>query len=330
MLTRNSYLANAILGGMPGLMIACLLYAAMTWCSHALMPSIQLEGSMGICLPSPNQWQLASGLNIGLSAAITALCVLLAIALNARFSIIPGTGMMYATIFLIATGSVPWLTQRLSSSIILLAGTLVCTHLLFSLYGRKNPAQGIFVIFSLLAWGSMIQYAFVLMMPIFMLGAIFLGVFRFKGFVAAVMGIAAPYWILLGLGVITPDDFEMPELTNLLTSFAAPDSLFFLLVGQGFTALLTLLLTASNALAPSTTGQQHRSYMAFINLLGIAMIWFILFDSTNMLSYMGLLALCLGWQAAGYAAIPRHKFAYLPVIIAIPVFITLFILTLIY
>lgn len=327
MLTRNSYLANAILGGPAGLVIGILLYVAMAWGAVSLMGSTPLEGSAGVCFPSPNQWALSPYLSFSLSTALTALCVLLAISLNARFTLIPGTGVMYASLYLLAAGSVPWVAPRLSAAIILLTGTLICCHLLFALHGRKNAAQGIFVIFSLLAWGAMIQYAFIMLMPIFMLGAIFIGVFRLREFVAAILGIVAPFWIVTGLGVVSIDRFCLPSLTNLFTGFTDPGPLFFMMLGQSFTALMLLILTASNALVPPTTGQQHRSYIAFINLLGIAMMWFMLFDYTNLLAYSSVMALCLGFQAARYAAIPRHRFAYLPVLISIPAYIAIYILT---
>lgn len=327
MLTRNSYLANAILGGPASLVIGIAIYAAMACGAVSMMQAIPLEGSAGICFPSPNQWALTPYASLGMSAALTALCVMLSIHINTRFSLIPGTGVMYASLYLVAAGALPWVAPRLSAAGILLAGTLICTWLLFSLYGRKNAAQGMFVIFSTLAWGAMIQYAFIMLMPIFMLGAIFLGVFRLREITGALLGIAAPFWTVIGLGIVTPESLSLPSLTNLFTGYTDPGPLFFMMLGQAFTALLLLILTASNALVPPTTGQQHRSYMAFINLLGIAMVWYMLFDYTNLLAYTSVLALCLGFQAARYAAIPRHRFAYLPVLIAIPAYIAIYILT---
>lgn len=296
--------------------------------AFSAVPGGTLEGSGGVCMPSPNQWTISPTLSFATSLGLTTLCVLLTIGLNMRFSLIPGTGVLYATMFLIAQGAVPWINPRLSSAIILLCVSLICTHILFSLYGQRNASKGIFVIFSTLAWGSMIQYAFILLMPIFLLGALFLSVLRIREAGAALLGILSPFWISIGLGIIAPGDINLPTLTNLFYSFTSPGSLFFLLVTLGFASILMLLLTASNALAPSSSGQQHRSYNAFLNLLGISMIWYMLFDASNMLTYASVLMFGLSFQTARYAAIPRHRFAYLPVIIAIPAFIALFIITL--
>lgn len=312
-----------------GLCLAAVLYVLMSLFAGASLPQATMEGSMGLCLPSPNEWTIAAPLDFILQSALTGLCVLLAINLNARFSLIPGTGVLYATVFLVVIGTVPWVNQKPSSATLLLCATLVCTRLLFPLYGRKNASRGLCVIFSILSWGSMVQYAFLFLIPIFLLGAIFTGSFRFKEFVGMVLGIIAPYWIMSGLGVIDLQSLHTPALTNLFKDFAAPGILFYLMAGQALTAFLCLLLTASNAMSPSTTGQQHRSYIAFINLTGIAMVWFMLFDSTNMLAYSATLALCLGFQTARYASMPRHKFAYLPVLVSLPLYIAHYVLAIV-
>lgn len=299
----------------------------MAFMAFSTIPGGTLEGSSGVCMPSPNQWTLSPSLSFAAALGLISLCVMLSIGLNARFSLIPGTGVLYATMFLIAQGAIPWTNARLSSALILLSVSLICTHILFSLYGQRNAAKGIFVIFSTLSWGAMIQYAFVLLIPIFLLGALFLSVLRIKEIGAAILGIIAPFWITIGLGIISPQEINFPTLTNLFYSFTSPGSLFFLLITLCFASILILLLTASNTLAPSSTGQQHRSYYAFINLLGTAMVWYMLFDASNMLAYSSILMSCLGFQTARYAAIPRHRFAYLPVIIAIPSLISLFIIT---
>lgn len=321
-------MANLLLGGPVGLCLAAIAYIVMAWCSYTMLSDISLEGSVGVCLPSPNQWQLSPTLSLGLNIALTALCVLLAAGLNARFSIVPGTGLLYAITFLVVTGATPWITQRLNSAIIITTVVLICTHLLFSLYGRRHAAQGMCVIFSLLSWGTMIQYAFVLITPLFLLGAIFLNIMRIRELFGAILGFICPYWIMLGLGVVSIDAIGLPQLTNLFTGFAAPGTLFYLMLGQGITALMTLILTALNASSPTATGQQHRSYHAFINLLSIAMVWFMVFDGSNMLAYSATLALCFGWQAALFASNPRNKLAYLPVVIALPLLIAILILIL--
>ncbi|MCM1005536.1 MAG: hypothetical protein NC402_04490 [Prevotella sp.] len=321
-------MANALLGGPAGLCIAIIAYAAMAWCSFCILGDVPVLGSLGTCLPSANEWGLNPYLSMAICGGTMAVCVLMSVQLNARYSIVPGTGLVYAVTFIVSAGSIPWINRGISSALIMTAVVLICTYLLFALYGRRHAAQGICVIFSLLSWGSMIQYGFVLLMPIFFLGAIFIGAMRFKEFVGALLGIICPYWIMWGLGAVSIEDIGLPILTNLFSGYLAPAPLFYLLLGEGITALAVLLLTASNAMTSSATGQQQRSYNSFLNLLGIAMVWYMLFDFTNILAYTTTLSLCLGWQTARYAANTHHKLAYLPAVLVLPALIAIFILTL--
>lgn len=320
-------MANALLGGLPGLVVSGVLYFIMALMAYTYLPAEILEGSAGICFPSPNQWQIPSILSFISVLVLTSVCVMLSLGLNTRFSnLIPGTGVLYATMFLIGQGAVPWSNSGLSSSLILLTVSLICIHILFSLYGQKNASKGIFIIFSTLAWGAMIQYAFILLIPIFLLGAMFLSVLRIRETGAAILGILTPFWIITGFDIITIQDIELPTLTNLFYTFTTPGSLFYMLITLGFSSLVMMLLTVSNAMSPSA-GQQQRSYLAFINLLGISTVWYMVFDSSNILAYSSLLMFSLGFQTARYAALPRHKFAYLPVVITVPILVTLFFLT---
>ena len=327
MLSRNSYIGNNVLAGSAGLLLAALAFLAMAWVAYGQEGGGVLEGSAGLCFPSPNQWALEPMASLGLSVACTGVCVLLLLTLNGRFNVIPGTGVMYATLYLLAQGAVPWVNTALSSANLLLLGTLICTHLLFAQYGRRNAAPGFFVIFSTLAWGAMVQYSFVLVMPLFLVGGVFLNVFRLRELCASVMGILAPFAIVFGLGLADPLQMSWPELTNLFKGFTTPTELLLLMITLGFSALMILLLTASNTIGGRAVGQQHRAGLAFINLLGIATVWYMVFDATNMMAYTSVLAACLGLQTARYAVIQRHRLPYLPMVVMLPVYITLYILT---
>lgn len=322
--TRNQNIFNTLPGSPIGLCSAALLYLALTLISANTMPDILLQGDTGICLPSPNQWQLTPTLTLISALSLTALALLLTVALNRRFNIIPGTSLLYAGTLLSALATNPWTTPRPSSALLLLTATLICTYILFSQYTRRHTAQGHCIIFSILSWGSMIQYAFILLMPIFLLGAIFTSTLRTRSLIGIILGIITPYWITLGPGIITPQDINTPTLTNLLNGFTPPHSLFLLMLAQGITALVTLLLTATNALTLTAPSQQQRSYNAFLNLLGIAMVWYMIFDATNLLTYTATLTLCLAIQTGRYAAAPRRAAPLLPLLITIPALLAIY------
>lgn len=319
---------NRMLAGKGSLALSLLATLVIAIISAAMFSPGPLEGHAGICLPSPNEWKLPGGLSFVLNILLYWIACLGAISLNKRFNFIPGSGVLFASVFMFAALSDPWLNSRLSSSSIVVCVVLACCHLLFGLYGRRNASQEIFFIFSILSWGSMIQYSCVLLMPIFMLGAIFLKVFGVRECLAAILAILTPYWIIFGLGVLPAEALRWPGLTNFFTGFAGNGQLYWLLVANGITATLFLLLLAANSLKAYSLGVRMRALNSFLNLLGIAMIWFMLFDTDNLLAYAATLALAFGFQAGRFFPECRLRRAYLLILLIPVIYITLFIFSL--
>lgn len=312
-------------GGLAVSLFATLILALIGW---NLFDGRAPEGQAGICLPSPNEWHLSSGLSFTLNLLLSWICCLGAVSLNKRFNFIPGSGVLFASVFLWASMSIPWIDTRLTSSFILAAIVLLCCHLLFTVYGKRTASQEIFIIFSILSWGSMIQYSCLLLMPVFMLGAIFLKAFHLREFIAAILAAFTPYWIVFGTGLLPMDALHEPGLTNFFTNFNTTRELMTLIGICGALAAGFIILLIANSLRFSSLGVKMRAYNSFLNLLGVAMIWFMLFDSSNMTAYIATLALAFGFQAGRFFLTCRIRRAYLIVLlipaIAIALFITSF------
>lgn len=290
------------------LVLACLLYLALSLAGALFMPWPLFEGTAGLCFPSPGGWGLTPLFSWCAGVMLTAACALALGALVARFNMAAASSsLLYITVFLTAQAANPWVAARLGSSVIVCLVTLVCTHILFAQYDRKNAAQGMFIIFSLLGWGATIQYAFVLLMPIFLLGAVFLGVLRLRETAAALLGAVAPFWIVFGSGLAPLSALHWPDLTNLMTLLGTPQHLFMLLLTEGVTALFFLFLWMGNALRQEAQVVQMRACNSFINLLGASMVWFMLFDTSNVLAYSSVLCVCLGVHAARHYRLTRSR-----------------------
>ena len=320
---------NRAVAGKGGLAVTLLVTTVMCALSAVFSGSVTPANTQsGICLPSPIEWTVSPILAATANIILGWTACLGMISLNKRFNFIPGTSMLYASVFMTAMWANPWTDSHLSSSAILVCIVLGCTHILFNLYGRRNASQGIFAIFSLLSWGSMTQYACLLLMPIFMLGAVFLKSFRPREFAAALLGIAAPYWIMLGSGLLPPESLRYPELTSIFSGFTPGNGLKWLLATNGTTAVILIAAMLANSIRANSMGVKMRAYHSFINLLGAAMIWYMLFDLGNITAYTATLALCLGFQAARYFQLSRLKRTYIYILAIQATYIILFILSL--
>lgn len=291
------------------LALSCLLYLALSvW--TAVSPDMRaMSGDAGLCFPSPGQWTLSSLASWGLGVLLTALLALLLSAMTSRLS--PGAGLtsLSVSVMLVALGVNPWVCGRMDSSILVAVVTLVCLHLMLGLYGQKNAAQGLFIIFSLLGWGALFQYAFLLIMPLMALCAYFVGVLRWRSGAAALLGAVAPFWIVFGLGLAPLSELAWPQLAHLLKAFSSPASLFLMLLTQGVTVLIYVLVALANAMRQDPQAQQQRANHACISLVGAAMVWYMIFDASNMLAYAATLCACLGLQTARHFRMTRPKTA---------------------
>lgn len=328
-----SILTQMLAAGPPGLMLAALALVLMALAATGgdtyliLSASPATQNTQGVCFPSPETWHLSAAAGYLLSIGGIALATLMLIATVRRFALIPGTSLLYAVFTLAGIACLPWLDTKPCSSLIVLLVTIPCVWLLFSLYGSKNPSPGLAVLFSLLGWGSTIQSAFLLLMPIFLLGALFVGILRLRTLLAAMLGVLTPYWILLGTGAVSPADLHMPSLSNI---FVHPDplSLLLIMLSQGLTAIAFLVPLCYNITSYTPSGQRQRGFISFINLLGIACLWFMIFDTADMLAYTYTLMACAGLQMSLYAITPRRRMPYLPAGVAALLYITIYIFAL--
>lgn len=272
--------------GKEGMTLAAIASLAMAAVAFFIDAPNTLTGSMGICLPSPNGWGMTPLwgwiLNLGLlvATAITLYFV------NKEFTFVQGSDTVLTGMFVIMAASNTWVSGMLSSSTLMALANLICLVVLFGCYRKRNSSQELFAIATILALGSMIQYAFIFMMPVYLVGAILLKCFNFKGLVAFLMGIAAPYWIAVGLGIVPLSQFTMPTFTNLFDGYDTKSGLFFGLLNVAVTVVVGLILALNNGVKLYAGNTQRRLYNMVINVLGLVSAVCMLIDFNNMVAYM--------------------------------------------
>lgn len=272
--------------GKEGMTLAAIASLAMAAVAFFIDAPNTLTGSMGICLPSPNGWGMTPLwgwiLNLGLlvATAITLYFV------NKEFTFVQGSDTVLTGMFVIMAASNTWVSGMLSSSTLMALANLICLVVLFGCYRKRNSSQELFAIATILALGSMIQYAFIFMMPVYLVGAILLKCFNFKGLVAFLMGVAAPYWIAVGLGIVPLSQFTMPTFTNLFDGYDTKSGLFFGLLNVAVTVVVGLILALNNGVKLYAGNTQRRLYNMVINVLGLVSAVCMLIDFNNMVAYM--------------------------------------------
>lgn len=311
--------------GKTGLVLAVMAMIAMTAVSYLLRPDSRLSGELGICLPSPNLWEINPVSSWIINTVLTGAVAFGAFFLNRTHNFIRSTQPVLPVMFLLLAGSNPWINYYLSSSTLICAINLISLSILFGEYNSRNATQPMFAIGTFMSVGSMFQYAFLPMIVAYVLGAIIMKAFRFKEFLALGMGLIAPYWVGIGLGLISLDSFEMPDITNLFSNFAKASEIFVLAVSVGTAIFFGALLALNNSIKLYAGNSRVNAQNMTITLLGVVCAICIIVDFSNMLAYLGTLYLTVAVQVANMCALWKIKREWLVVFIPAIIYIGFFI-----
>lgn len=301
--------------GKSGMVLAAVAATAMCVIAFLYAPDSRLSGELGICLPSPNLWGIPALwswiANVALIMAITIGTFLL----NRHFNFIRSTQPVLPAMFVIMVCSNPFITTYLSASTLVCAINLVSLSVLFGCYKIRNATQQMFLIGTLFSIGSMCQYAFIPFIIPHMIGAIIMKSFRIKELLAMGMGIIAPYWVGVGLGLVPLEAFRMPEISNLFNGFAPSADLFILMVSVGVAAFFGLLLGLNNSIKLYAGNSRVNALNMTVSLVGVTSIICIVIDFSNMMSYIATLYLTFAVQVANLCALWNFKREWLIVFV---------------
>lgn len=311
--------------GKPGMLLATLIFAAMaaaTWLYYTPAPP---GGSVGICLPAPWLWPLEPMTSEIAACGLIFFTALLAGAFNRSLSIVPGTSIAYSAIFLIACGAQPVITARLTAAPMLALAALIGVWLLCNSVGKRAATTECFLLAAMLSAGSMIQYAFALLLPVFLLCAIAGKVMRFKEFIAFLLGIIAPYWIALGFGLVSFDQFRLPELYYITSSGFDKTDFLLTVILTGVTGLVYLICTLLQAVQIYSANARSRAIYSIFNVLGFGTLALMMLDFGNFTAYIGILNLIMAFAAAELLQRSLAKSTWPPMLIGMGAYVAFFI-----
>lgn len=284
-------------------------------------------GQLGLCLPSPNEWALPPVAGWMMGVALVALSAAVLFSANKRNNFIPDAYGVAPSALLLLVGCNSLTTASLSSSTLLLAVNAICIYIIISNYEERNAARPFFIISSLISIGAMVQYAFIVMFPVYMVGGIVMKSFRLREFIAFLMGAAAPYWIAVGLGLVSPMAFHLPGRLEVVSTKNIPPDIFYTLLAMGAMTLIGLILSLYNGLKLYTRNSRLRCMHLTINVLGLVTIAAIIFDFDNFAAYFGTLALWVAIKIASLISFYHIKSQKTVLAITLALFLPIYILS---
>jgi len=248
-----------------------------------------------------------------LSAVINVVCTLvigaLMLALNKVFSFVRSVTSVFVSVFFLLQLANPLALVSFDAGTVLCLALVLMLLPLFGSYQDTHSQRSIYLIFTLAAAGSMFNYAFLLLVPAFLLGFLYMRSFDLRGALAMLLGLVTPFWIVLGLGIVHYTDFRLPQIDGVWPVLERSQASL-LIVLAAVTALLGIVLTLRNLVTLMSYRMQTRVCNAFLALSMALTIVAMVIDYRDLTVFMPLLNLTVAVQAAHAYTLSGFQFRY--------------------
>lgn len=290
--------------------------AFMVLCAVALVMSAFAAVSLGIQPPAVEGHGLFFSIKNPLiadgtlSAAVNVLCLLLTggilLAVNKVFTFVRSMTHLCASAFYLLALANPAGLVSFNAGTLMCLLTVLTLPPLFGAYQDRHSQRSIFLIFALVATGCMFHYGFLVLIPAFLLGFLNMGVLNLKGVLAMLFGLVTPFWIVMGLGIISPMDAIAPQWVIPVIPRMTP--LIALVVA---TALMGIVLAAMNLHTIMNYRMQTRVYNAFFIIVVVLMVIALFIDYRDLSVYLPLFNLVVAVQIAQAHTLRTFSYRYL-------------------
>lgn len=289
----------------PGSMVSATVAAIVMIAATALLlPTFRPGEESGICFTIP--WDIIPGLlDIAINTVLIALAVVLAFLYNKKHSFVRSTEPILPVTLAILLASNPLVTSNTGIPMLMLIVNLICLDILMRSYASQNATTSMFAVATYLSVGSMIEYAFVPFILVYPVMGMMCKVMRVKEWVAYLMGLVAPYWVVMGFGLRTISDFRLPDLPMQLPWEGGGEHLIFVYISLGTMILTGLLMMVNNSMLIYAGNMRVRTFNNMINLLGFLCTVCMIADFDNMGAYLATLCFAVSVQIANFFAMRR-------------------------
>ncbi len=281
-------------------------------------------GLDGVVASWSGPWHIERWLSLSLGIGANALIALLLVYLNKTFNVLRCMTMLQSTLFLCMTLATPWHLGMLTSGTVVALVAVACSFILFAEYGRAADCQQrVFLVFLLLSGGVAVDATFAALLPIFIFACAQMRVFNLRTILAILMGIATPWVILLGFGIVKPDMLAVPRFAG-YAGLSAPGASE-AAIAAAITGFVGITAWTQNIMKILTYKAQSRAMLSLLTLLMLVCVIGIAVDPSAAQSMSPLLACCAALQLGhAFGAIHTGRRSWIAIACLIVIYLTFF------
>lgn len=247
--------------------------------TYFFLPPIKAEADFGICFHIPDNF-FSADFSFFIIALIAAGGVAGAFLLNKQYSFVRrNESILPASLAMLLAANPVNISYPGMGGLMLLIN-LLCLGIMMKSYHSHNATQQMFGVATWLSLGSMVQYAFIAFIPLYLIIAAMMKVVRLKECIAYLLGLLAPYWVAFGFGLISPKSLQLPEI-DIMAPTAEGDLMLWIYISLGLLCLLGLFATLNNAMLIYAGNLRVRTFNNAVNVMGFASAICMMVDFDN-------------------------------------------------
>lgn len=285
----------------------------------ALPPADVINRSFGLL--SPNLWISNPFTSLLVNTALELVAIAMLLALNRSYNLMRDGQYLLPALFILMQSALPAIGERFSGGILLMWLMLGATAVLYSVYLRPDLTRRIFLIFALASAGVMIQYGFLIILPVLIIGCAQMRVMSFRTILAIILGLITPIWIVVGGGLI-PGGLQLPEFRLDFDIFESENITE--LITVGFSMLTGIVTGLVNLVSVYARNARTRAFHGLLLVAGVMAGIGCVVDFSNMLFYIPLLNMATAYQVSLYISLHPDKKRSVTIIIVSAVYAILF------
>lgn len=251
----------------------------------------------GILFESPNLWITNRWLTMAVSTALILATALSWMFIIQLFNPFRALTTLPASFFLAMVTAMPDIMDQLYTGTVMAFAIVVCIPLLWSSFADVGRLRHIFLLFFILSALTMTRYCFAVYIPVFILGCIQMKIMSLRTIIACILGIATPWWIALGIGLIEPPAIRMPDFSQFSLVFDFDGTLNLILV-LVTTSVLLVVAWCANFMKVLTLNANLRAFNGSISLIALFTVLAICVDFSNAVAYLPTLMLASSYELA--------------------------------
>ena len=308
-----------------GFALTVAFFALVAACFYSyITPESIFSGDKGFGLPSANLWAAPGTANLVWALAGSAVTALLMWLLNKVHNVMRAMTSLYLALFSMMQLATPELMTTVYTGTVLAVIVPLCMLLLFNCYRNPGATRQVFLTMCLLSFFSATQYCFIVYIPAFLIGCAQMRIFNRRTLAAALMGIATPWIMLFGFGVIDPTEMRMPEFVSIFQSIDFGDTLM-LLLAVGTTVFAMLVCYVLNVFKTIAYNARSRAINGVFTIVMLFTLIAMCADVRNLTSYVPLLNFCAAMEITHFFSTHRAERSFIAIMLILAVYLTFFI-----